>query len=78
MHPLTCPKCGSHRTEIVGRSDEARTVTLRCNSCGERSILPVENGEPEVEMINEMEAIRVIGQALAQFQDQVSCTRVLR
>lgn len=76
--PPTCPRCGSHRTEIVGRSDDSRTVTLRCNSCGERSTPRVEKGKPEAEMINEIEAIRVIGQALAQFQDPVSCTTVLR
>lgn len=35
--PPTCPKCGSHRTEIVGRSDNGATVVLRCNTCGERS-----------------------------------------
>jgi hypothetical protein len=35
--PPICPKCGSHRTEIVGRSDKGDTVILRCNACGERS-----------------------------------------
>ena len=35
--PPTCPKCGSHRTEVVGRSDSGDTLTLRCNACGERS-----------------------------------------
>jgi uncharacterized Zn finger protein len=35
--PPTCPKCGSHRTEVVGRSDNGETLTLRCNACGERS-----------------------------------------
>ena len=39
--PPLCPKCGSHKTEIVGRSDDLKSVTLRCNACGERSQMPV-------------------------------------
>jgi transcription elongation factor Elf1 len=35
--PPTCPKCGSHRTEVVGRSDNGATLVVRCNACGERS-----------------------------------------
>jgi len=35
--PPTCPKCGSHRTEVVGRSDNGTTLVLRCNACGDRS-----------------------------------------
>jgi hypothetical protein len=35
--PPLCPKCGSHRTEIVGRSHDGETIVLRCNACGERS-----------------------------------------
>jgi len=35
--PPTCPKCGSHRTQVVGLSDDGRTVVVRCNACGERS-----------------------------------------
>jgi transposase-like protein len=34
--PHICPKCGSHRTEVVGISDRGEVV-LRCNACGERS-----------------------------------------
>ena len=37
--PPICPKCGSHRTVIVGRSDDGETIVLRCNACGERSEL---------------------------------------
>ncbi len=37
--PPICPKCGSHRTEIVGRSNDGQTMTLRCNICGERSVV---------------------------------------
>jgi len=35
--PRTCPKCGSHRTQIVGISNEGQTIVLRCNACGARS-----------------------------------------
>jgi len=37
LPPPICPKCGGHRTQIVGRSDDGKTVTVRCNACGERS-----------------------------------------
>jgi hypothetical protein len=39
--PPTCPKCGSHRTEIVGRSDNGATLVLRCNTCRERSRITI-------------------------------------
>ena len=39
--PPICPKCGSHRTEIVGRSNNGETVILRCNACGERSRITI-------------------------------------
>ncbi|HZR24158.1 MAG TPA: hypothetical protein VFA59_11260 [Vicinamibacterales bacterium] len=32
-----CPKCGSHRTEVVGKSLDDAVVVIRCNACGERS-----------------------------------------
>ena len=35
--PPICPKCGSHRTHIVGLSTDGKTVAVRCNACGERS-----------------------------------------
>ena len=35
--PPSCPKCGSHRTQVVGRSDDSRTVMVRCSACGESS-----------------------------------------
>jgi uncharacterized Zn finger protein len=38
-HPPRCPKCGSHRTEIIGTSQDL-TITLRCAACGVRSELP--------------------------------------
>jgi transcription elongation factor Elf1 len=46
VHPIQppspiCPKCGSHRTQIVGRSEDAKVLTIRCSSCGERSSVDV-------------------------------------
>jgi transcription elongation factor Elf1 len=35
--PHICPKCGSHRTQVVGLSDDGQTVVIRCNACGARS-----------------------------------------
>jgi uncharacterized Zn finger protein len=48
--PPSCPKCGSHRTEIVGRTDNGPTVVLRCNACGERSRvnLPVDEQSSKI------------------------------
>ena len=37
--PLICPKCGSHRPQVVGRSNDGKTRTLRCGDCGERSVV---------------------------------------
>ena len=39
--PPICPKCGSHRTEIVGRAADGQSYTLRCNACGERTRVSV-------------------------------------
>ena len=39
--PPICPRCGSHRTEIVGRSQDGLTLTLRCNVCGVHSSVKV-------------------------------------
>jgi transcription elongation factor Elf1 len=35
-----CPKCGSHRTEIVGLSKDRKMLHVRCAACGARSELP--------------------------------------
>jgi tRNA(Ile2) C34 agmatinyltransferase TiaS len=35
--PPICPKCGSHRTQVVGLSSDGQTIIVRCNVCGERS-----------------------------------------
>jgi lysyl-tRNA synthetase class I len=40
-HPPLCPKCGSHRTEIVGRSPEPNAVVIRCQACGDRSTVAI-------------------------------------
>ena len=31
--PPVCPKCGSHRTEIIGKADANKNI-VRCNACG--------------------------------------------
>ena len=58
--PPTCPKCGSHRTEVVGRSDDGRTLTVRCNACGERSTREVDSNASGNDMTKQLEAIRAI------------------
>ena len=45
--PPLCPKCGSHKTEVVGRANDMKTVTVRCNACGERSQMPVVKEDPQ-------------------------------
>ena len=39
--PPICPKCGNHRTEVVGRSNDGSKLVVRCNACGERSQVDV-------------------------------------
>jgi hypothetical protein len=36
-----CPSCGSHRTQVVGQSSDAQTITIRCVVCGNRSTIDV-------------------------------------
>ena len=36
-----CPKCGSHRTEIVGQSKDSKVTFLRCGACGAHSETPL-------------------------------------
>ncbi len=43
--PHICPKCRSHRTQVIGQSGDRRTIAIRCSSCGERSTLPVTREE---------------------------------
>jgi transcription elongation factor Elf1 len=35
-----CPKCGSHRTVIVGMSQDFGTVHVRCAECGGMAQVP--------------------------------------
>jgi uncharacterized Zn finger protein len=35
--PPLCPKCGSHKTEVVGRSNDLSVLHVRCTACGTRS-----------------------------------------
>lgn len=47
--PPICPKCGSHKTQIVGLSDDGKTVIVRCNACGERSEVKMEDSAGPVD-----------------------------
>ena len=46
--PPICPKCGSHRTEIVGRSANTDFAVVRCNACGERSLVKLNDADEKV------------------------------
>jgi uncharacterized Zn finger protein len=37
--PPVCPKCGSHRTEVIGKTEANKTI-VRCNACGTISKTP--------------------------------------
>ena len=41
--PPRCPKCGSHKTEIIGMSQDLKITYLRCTVCGSRSEVPSSN-----------------------------------
>lgn len=45
--PPVCPKCGSHRTQIIGTFGEANTLNIRCATCGEVSTVPVPQAESQ-------------------------------
>jgi hypothetical protein len=36
---LICPRCGSHRTQVVGRREDGLTLVLRCSACGAHSVV---------------------------------------
>jgi hypothetical protein len=38
--PRVCPKCGSHRTQVVGTCDDPTKVNMRCSNCGAVSTVP--------------------------------------
>ena len=44
--PPMCPKCGSHRTAVVGRSDDGAAVVVRCNACGSTSRVTLSGTSP--------------------------------
>jgi hypothetical protein len=35
--PQLCTKCGSHRTQVIGRLEDGTTLIIRCNACGAHS-----------------------------------------
>jgi hypothetical protein len=83
--PPVCPRCGSHRTEIVGTSDDGRTMTVRCHACGERSRVETAAAESDEDATriredgsDELEVMRLVGRALAQLPDVDARLRVLR
>ena len=77
--PPTCPTCGSHRTEVVDRSKDGRTVTVRCGICGARSAVLIDRRAADADQVtDEIEAIRTVGRALAQLPDADARARVLR
>jgi hypothetical protein len=45
--PQIYPKCGSHRTQIVGRLEDGKTLILRCNACGAFSTLLPNGGDAD-------------------------------
>lgn len=51
--PPVCPKCGSHRTEIVGRSHNGDSIVVRCNACGERSRIAAAGNQTSVHGIED-------------------------
>jgi len=58
--PALCPKCGSHRTEIVGRSADGRVLTIRCNACGERSQIDTQTMGRTMGQTQTMDADKVL------------------
>ena len=75
----TCPKCGSHRTEVVDRTDDGRSITVRCNVCGARATVLIDRRATDADNVtDEIEAIRTVGRALAQLPDAASRVRVMR
>lgn len=53
--PQLCPKCGSHRTEVIGRSEDGTVITVRCNACGATSQVDVDSrNNDDVENLSEL------------------------
>lgn len=74
--PMLCPKCGSHRTEIVGKSNDDAVLVVRCNVCGERSEIP--NPDRRDGLTAEADAMAHIARVLSNLEGAESRTRVLR
>ena len=76
--PPVCPKCGSHRTEVLGRSNDGKLIALRCNACGERSEVAPDNDRAGGDAVAaELEAILAVGKALTRLDDAAGRKRVL-
>lgn len=73
--PRLCPKCGSHRTEIVGTSADGAVLILRCNACGARSEVSSPAGD---DLTAEADAMARIARVLSDLDDLASRERVLR
>ena len=39
--PPVCPKCGGHKTEIIGQTDDPTKRVIRCNRCGAISTVSI-------------------------------------
>ena len=39
--PHICPKCGSHRTYVIGLSEDGETLAIGCNACGAHSTIAI-------------------------------------
>jgi len=41
--PPACANCGSHKTSVIGMSQDLTITYLRCATCGARSEIPARN-----------------------------------
>src|SRR5262245_3245582 len=75
----TCPRCRSPRTEITGGTNGGRSADFRCHNCDERFSSSIDRRASDADNVtDEVEAIRIVGRALAQLPDPASRMRVLR
>jgi hypothetical protein len=44
--PYFCPKCGSHRTQVIGMTDDPNRVKVRCGACGAISTVNKKDAAP--------------------------------
>lgn len=70
--PRICPKCGSHRTEVVGISEDGRTLNVRCNACGARSTVPVEPEQAVTPELPEAQAETLSIEGVSEMFDEGS------